>query len=133
MAGIKDERGKSRVSLIDMSYVMGIIETFEHGAETYELNNWLQLKPETLYNAMFRHLAAMAMGEYYDSKSGLPHLFHVGANAMMIYTLTKKEGKFESNFDLFKTKPEEKEDSKYTLQGYLNECYRLQKIEKWQA
>ena len=80
---------------------MGIIETFEHGAKTYELNNWLQLKPETLYNAMFRHIAAMAMGEYYDSKSGLPHLFHVGANAMMIYSLTKKEGKFESNFDLF--------------------------------
>jgi len=90
MEGIKYDENKLNITLIDIEFILGTLKVFEYGKQKYELNNWIYLEPERLYNAMFRHFVKLGLGEYNDKESGLPHLLHIAANCAMLYTLTKQ-------------------------------------------
>jgi hypothetical protein len=97
MPGIKNDTGKRRFSLIDLEALNGVIDIFEHGCKKYEENNWVQLNPVRIYDAIFRHLTALGLGEWEDKDSGYPHVLHIAANSFILFSLTKKEKNFVSN------------------------------------
>ena len=97
MKGLKDDKNKLNITLIDIEFILEILKVFEYGKQKYELNNWIYLEPERLYNAMFRHFVKLGLGEYNDKESGLPHISHIAANCAMLYTLTKQNETLTTN------------------------------------
>jgi len=73
---------------------------FEHinnilifGAEKHGANTWLNpgvFQYKARHDSMFHHLAASQQGIRLDDESGQDHLLHLGLNALMGYTLTKR-------------------------------------------
>lgn len=81
----KDDKGKYRWSLVPTDAMRGVISALEDGAKTYGDHNWAKGADwSRYYNALKRHLDAWWEGERRDPKSGLPHLWHVGANALFL-------------------------------------------------
>ena len=84
---------------VDPFFIEGIANVMnsnkiENGGK-YEKNNWKKMEDPTLIqDAIFRHVLELFKGNEIDSQSGLSHLYHIGANAMMLnWLLTNKKQK----------------------------------------
>jgi hypothetical protein len=73
------------------------VQVLLHSANTgkYPLKNWLNKDGRRstfreYHDSAFHHLAKSFAGIRYDNETGLDHLLHVAANAMMLYTRLKR-------------------------------------------
>lgn len=90
----KFDTSKTRLELLDPSFVVGVGEVLTFGAQKYSPNNWKKADVEgieRIKGASFRHLMAYLDGEKYDPETGLNHMFHIGCNAMFLTYFDKKE------------------------------------------
>lgn len=96
---MKNDKKKARFELIDPFFEEELAKVLTYGAEKYADNNWQNLEDgiDRHYAALRRHLAAYRQGEYYDEESGMPHLWHVAANAMFL-CYHEREIKHERSF-----------------------------------
>lgn len=73
------------MDLLDPSFTEGVAKVLTFGARKYAADNWRGgIEYTRLISAMLRHIAAIQRGEDIDPESGLPHVYHVGANAQFL-------------------------------------------------
>jgi hypothetical protein len=81
----KEVSGKRDWSLIPWGPLEEVVAVFEHGAEKYGVNDWQKDVNRSVYwSALFRHAKSWFIGERIDPKSGLNHMAHVVANALIL-------------------------------------------------
>jgi len=83
----KADDGKSRVDLIESKFILGIGHVLGEGAIEYGENNWKNASVEDIKRiraSLMRHTLAVLDGEVIDKKSGKPHTYHIGCNAMFL-------------------------------------------------
>lgn len=92
-AGTKHDSGKPQVDLIDPNFIIGMASVMSFGAEKYSRGNWQKgIQISRLISSLYRHFLAVQKGEIIDPESGLPHLWHIGANTMMLnYMFTNRQ------------------------------------------
>lgn len=97
MPDMKHDGGKPRWSLLRRGVTRaleGIITVLEFGAKKYAEDSWKTVENgERRYrDALDRHLAEIDKGDEFDAETGLPHIYHVGCNALFLAELyaTKK-------------------------------------------
>ena len=66
--------------------MLALAEVMQHGAETYERDNWRKIPAEEHYNHMVIHWYAWLKGDRTDD-----HLGHMFTRAMMCYATAKAE------------------------------------------
>lgn len=83
--GPKDKSGKPDWAVFPFKEAESVAKVFEHGAKKYGAPFTYRkgIPPEELWAAAMRHLIAIQSGEQTDTESGLPHMAHVAANALM--------------------------------------------------
>lgn len=92
MPDMKHDGGKARWSLLRRGCTRaleGIITVLEFGAKKYAEDSWKTVENgERRYrDALDRHLAELDKGEEFDAETGLPHIYHVGCNALFLAEL----------------------------------------------
>lgn len=90
MSGIKNDQDKSRLDLIDGTFLedLGLVLAF--GAKKYAPDNWRGgLHVRRIIGAAMRHLVAINRGEDIDPESGLPHSAHLACNVMFLSVMLK--------------------------------------------
>jgi len=85
--GRKYSAGKTRMDLLDWSFIKGIGEVLTYGAIMHAPNNWRKVDPEEYIAAIQRHFVDWREGEQFDKDSGLHHLLHLACNAMFLWVL----------------------------------------------
>ena len=90
----KDIQGKLRWSLMPLESLEEVMKVIDFGANKYAPNTWQNNTIQECYDALFRHLKEWKVKDIpIDEESGLNHMAHVAANALMILYLYKKEVK----------------------------------------
>lgn len=103
MNGMKFDKGKSRVDLIDPRFLLELGEVLGFGAEKYEENSWQGVAiatPECYRAAALRHMCQYNSGEKVDKESGKSHLVHAACNLMFLYWSDNNEVRSESDSSL---------------------------------
>ena len=105
--GLKDQNKKTKYELIPVRMLKALSKVLTFGAKKYSPENYKNEPVEGYVDSMFRHYVAWKEGEYYDPESGLPHVYHMFANAGFIVCLeeiNQKDSfwKFESIKELKK-------------------------------
>jgi len=91
LLGLKDDKGKPRVELVDPDFILELARVLMVGALKYGFENWKQgFNLDRLYGAALRHMLAWKQGEIFDSETGLPHTAHAAVNLMFIEWYDKK-------------------------------------------
>ena len=90
--GCKFDSDKNRLELVPPSLILGVGEVLTYGAKKYEAENWRLVENgvQRYRGALLRHLMAYESGEWLDEESGLPHLWHVGANVAFLIELEEE-------------------------------------------
>lgn len=99
MGGVKRDDDKLRYTLMNFNFIEGVGKIMQFGAKKYGDNNWQELNPDRIMNAMLRHTVAICKGEYLDEESGEPHIYHIGANAMMLDYFFNRDKFLDTNFN----------------------------------
>lgn len=77
----KADAGKLRLSLVPVSLIRAVAMIRMYGTKKYkDPDNWKNVEPERYRDAMYRHWLAYMDGEFFDSESHLPHLWHCACN-----------------------------------------------------
>lgn len=87
--GMKQDKGKPMVSLIDPDWLLEVSKVLTFGMEKYAKDNWKHVdNPHDRYlSAAYRHLIAYQQGWTRDDESGLSHLAHASCCLMFLYFL----------------------------------------------
>ena len=89
---IKDDKHKTQWSLLDWSFINGIVKVLTFGALKYSRDNWKNCDDRHRYeDAAMRHMISYLNGEKMDPETLESHLSHVGCNLMFLDYLDKKE------------------------------------------
>lgn len=81
----RKNKGKPKLSFIDLKSLEGCALVLEFGAEKYSRNNWKKgFKMSDLLDSMMRHIGEIQDGNWIDSESGLPHIYHIQCNALFM-------------------------------------------------
>ena len=81
----KHDAGKKKWWLLPFRALEPVVDVLMHGAAEYGEENWQKCEDIGRYkNALTRHFVAYQAGEWLDSKSGLPHLAHLGCNVVFL-------------------------------------------------
>lgn len=93
MKGLRYNEGKPKWSLIHWASLIPLVRVMEYGANKYGIGNWEKgLEPKEILESLSRHLFALMDGESKDKESGIHHIGHILANAMMYsFTLINKK------------------------------------------
>lgn len=87
---VKHDAGKERWDLLPYGALGDVAKVMTHGATKYGDRNWEGgISQQRLMAAMMRHIAAWACGVTHDEESGLPHLAHASANALMLLSVVR--------------------------------------------
>lgn len=82
---MKNDKGKLRPTLLSMKAIKRLLRVLEFGAKKYERDNWKLVEPQRYKDALARHFMEYLEDERsIDEESGLPHIYHVMANAMFL-------------------------------------------------
>ena len=82
---VKFDRGKPRLALVPPAAIKAIGFIMSHGVDKYYENSWKEVEPERWRDALMRHWCEYIDDPYgLDSDSGLPHLWHIIANAAIL-------------------------------------------------
>lgn len=88
--GLKFDQEKPRMDLLDSEFLEGVAEVLTFGARKYAAHNWRGgINYSRLIASIYRHLGAINRGEDFDPESGLPHVHHIGCNAMFLSWMMK--------------------------------------------
>ena len=90
----KQDANKPRLSLVPMQIVWDIAKVREYAVQHkyFDKNNWMQVEPERLIEALIRHAFRFIDDPYgLDEETGLPHLYHLETNACFLSVLMKNE------------------------------------------
>jgi hypothetical protein len=78
------------MDLLPSKALIGIAKAMTYGARKYSDYNFKKgkgLEWRQPYAALMRHMVAFWDGEDIDPESGLPHIYHIGACAVMLIDL----------------------------------------------
>lgn len=76
---------KPKYSLLDFSSLEDTVKVLDFGAQKYARDNFKKGFPfSTVLDSMLRHIKGLQAGEWLDPESGLPHIGHIGCNAMFL-------------------------------------------------
>jgi hypothetical protein len=77
---------KPMMQLFPLPVMESISKVLTFGAQKYAAHGWKKLPEavERYQGALLRHLSALQGGEEFDSDSGLPHIWHIGANVTFL-------------------------------------------------
>jgi hypothetical protein len=93
-ASMRFNSGKPQLSMVLSARpaLEGIAKVLEFGAQKYDRDNWKKgLDPDSVLDSMLRHITKYLDGEYLDDESGLPHIDHIGCNALFLGYHTDRE------------------------------------------
>ena len=83
--GLKFDQHKPRMDLLDPEFLEGVAHVLTFGARKYDAHNWRNgIAFSRLIGAIYRHIGAINRGEDSDPESGMPHIWHVGANIQFL-------------------------------------------------
>lgn len=86
--GLKYDSEKPPMALLDPPFLEGVSRVLGFGAKKYAAHNWRGgIQYSRLISSLYRHLGAINSGEDIDSESGLPHVYHLGCNAMFLASM----------------------------------------------
>jgi hypothetical protein len=90
--GMKFDGGKPQYTLLMRgcpNAIRGVVDVLGFGAKKYAADSWKQVEggKDRYRDALYRHLAAIEMGEVTDPESGLPHWHHICCNALFLAEL----------------------------------------------
>lgn len=93
MPGVHLDQGKLRMDLIEPIMEEALAAVLTYGADKYVDYGWRTVNrgQERYYASLRRHLLAYREGEVLDQESGLPHSWHVLANAAILVSLESEE------------------------------------------
>lgn len=84
-SGMKFDKGKAPLHMIPEIALEGMAHAFDYGAKKYDRFNYRKgIDITRLTDSLRRHTLAYLKGEDNDPESGLPHTWHMLANAAMI-------------------------------------------------
>jgi hypothetical protein len=84
-AGTKFDTEKPRLDLLSGIALTGTASVLTFGALKYDAHNWRKgFQWSRIIASLLRHSIAFMMGEDIDPESGLPHVDHIGCNAMFL-------------------------------------------------
>lgn len=87
----RHNKGKLRLELVTPELKEGIAKVLTKNCEKYGDRDWEKGDSwMTTYASMLRHLNAWEKREDIDPDSGLPHLYHIGANIQFLITYYKR-------------------------------------------
>lgn len=89
MTGRKHDGNKPDMSLLWPDFLEAVSHVLAGGERDYGYLNWQKLAMSRIIAAGMRHLNAINNGEDFDSKTGMPHAAHLGANAMFLQWFAK--------------------------------------------
>jgi len=92
--GLRYNTGKPRVDLLDPMALEGTAVVLTYGATKYAERNWEKgMAWSKVIASLLRHVFLFMKGEDIDKESGLPHVDHIGTNAMFLqrYYRTHKD------------------------------------------
>lgn len=102
--GRKDDKGKSRVDLVDPEFLLGLGNVLGFGASKYAAHNWRNgINASRLIAAAYRHLGAINAGEDLDPESGLPHVHHLGCCIQFLDWTLRHRPEFDDRYKEVKT------------------------------
>jgi hypothetical protein len=88
--GVKYDKDKSRIDLIDAEFLEGLGDVLKFGANKYAAHNWRGgIAYSRLIGAAYRHLGAINKGEDIDPESDLPHVYHLACCVMFLSWMMK--------------------------------------------
>ena len=90
--GMKKDGDKLDYTLLEWRSLRYLVRLMMFGAKKYKRDNWKLVEPERYKQALLRHVALFAEGEWMDMDSGTPHLAGIMFNAMVLIWF-KDEGK----------------------------------------
>ncbi len=91
---LKSDAGKPQLTLVPTSLVRATAAVLEFGADKYERDGWRKVDKQRYRDALYRHwLAYLDDPDGVDAESGLPHIWHLAANAAF---LVEMEGSNET-------------------------------------
>lgn len=83
--GLKYDKDKVRVELLDAEWLEGVAQVLTFGARKYAAHNWRGgISYSRLLGASLRHLFAILRGVDLDAESGLPHVYHASCCLMFL-------------------------------------------------
>lgn len=83
--GSKYDNGKAPIHMIPEEAILGMAQAFGYGAKKYDRFNYRKgIEFTRLMDSLMRHLLAFSQGQDNDDESGLPHTYHILANAAML-------------------------------------------------
>ncbi len=84
--GFKLDGSKNRLELVPPELIEAVGSVLTAGLAKYPPDNWKRVPggPKRYSGALLRHLCAAMRGEDLDPDTGLPHVFHVAANAAFL-------------------------------------------------
>lgn len=89
---VKYDNGKPRMDLIPPEAMLALGAVLEVGARKYSGRNWeLGFEWGRSDAALKRHLTAWEAGQDNDPETGMPHLWHVLANAVFLVTFEARK------------------------------------------
>lgn len=88
---VKNDGAKAPVHLLPPESIIGAARAMAHGTKTYGPRNWeIGLNFSRIYAAQMRHLLAWWGGEDIDPESGVHHLHHASACALMLASYVER-------------------------------------------
>jgi len=80
---------KPQISLLDFNALEDTVQVLAFGANKYARDNWKKgLQFSQVLDSMLRHIKALQAGQWIDPESNLPHIGHIGCNAMFLGSKT---------------------------------------------
>ena len=122
MSGVKHDKGKTMMALLEPKFLQEVAEVLTFGAAKYGVDNWKKgLDDRRVYSAILRHLNAWRSGEFFDEETGLSHLSHATCGIMFLHhKANNKENKDErEEFDVKDKEKGELSHIKKALDEYV--------------
>lgn len=97
--GVKFDQGKAPLHMIPEDAILGMAQAFAYGAQKYgEYNYRNGIHTTRLTDSLGRHTLAYLAGENDDPESGLPHTYHILANAAMLEYMRIHRPEFDNRY-----------------------------------
>ena len=97
--GKKFDENKAPLHMIPEEAIEGMAFAFAYGAKKYGKYNYREgIHLTRLTDSLRRHILAFLKGEDCDNESGLPHTWHMLANAAMIEYMRANRPEFDDRY-----------------------------------
>ena len=97
--GIKHDGSKAPMELLSHNALIEIANVFGYGRTKYGAHNYRGgLRWSRVIGAAYRHLGAFNSGEDLDPESGLSHVAHLGACAIMLLDFIHEHPKLNDRY-----------------------------------